>query len=374
MNHLSIRLPFTLIPLPGEPFGLWWHTYACVLGVTRTDLADAVGIPADQSPSPEHAPAIAEAAGLPADDVAGLFASTRPHPAEHILRAWAARPSSRWCPDCLTTGTPWDPTWRLPVTFYCLIHDRLLTEACPACGEPATWRATLTPAHACHGCGHDLTTADPPATDPAARCAQQRITTMLATLHDPAATPDQRGQAQDQLNDLTLIAWHQTPGRIPRADNLPGATAFTSAVGRLDDHHPTNDPATDTADGTDPLTELVARRGAHQSGHAVPLSWRAASPALATRITHAREHLLTPIERLRSATTQPTPPPGQQSDEPAANPCPTLPIPPSAGPPAYPTSSGRPGRSDWPTPITCPARCFAPRCSSRCCCPAAICP
>ena len=128
---MTPRLPFTLTPLPGEPFGLWWHTYACALGVTRADLAETVGIPTDQAPNPAHAPAIAAAAGLPPAEVAALFTSTRPDPADHILRAWTPGPTSWWCPDCLAAEAAWHPAWRLPVTFYCLTHDRPLDRGLP---------------------------------------------------------------------------------------------------------------------------------------------------------------------------------------------------------------------------------------------------
>ena len=298
---MTPRLPFTLTPLPGEPFGLWWHTYACALGVTRSDLAKTVGIPTGQAPNPAHAPAIAAAAGLPSAEVAALFTSTRPDPADHILRTWTPGPTSWWCPDCLAAQAAWDPAWRLPATFYCLTHDRPLAQACPACGEPASWRTALTAARTCQTCGYDLAAADRPAPDAAARTAQQRITALQATLHDPTATPDQRGQAHDQLSDLTLIAWHLTGSPIPGTGALPDAAAFTTAVALLDGHH--------TSDGTDPITALVGQRRAHRSMHAVPFSWRATSPALAARIAHARDHLLTPTARLRSATTLPAPAP-----------------------------------------------------------------
>src|SRR4051794_39661103 len=101
---MNNRLPFTLTPLTGEPFGLWWHTYAARLGVTRTELAHAIGIPATTPPGPQHATTIATATGLSTDQVAALFTTTRPSPPEHVLRVWAPQPTSRFCPDCLAGG------------------------------------------------------------------------------------------------------------------------------------------------------------------------------------------------------------------------------------------------------------------------------
>lgn len=94
---MSARLPFTLTPLPGEPFGLWWHTYASSLQTTSRDLAHAVGLPPDTPPRLEHAEAIAAATRLPKADIAELFASLRPTPHAHVLRVWTAlsRPTYR---------------------------------------------------------------------------------------------------------------------------------------------------------------------------------------------------------------------------------------------------------------------------------------
>lgn len=85
---MSTRLAFTLTPLPGEPFALWWHTYATRLQVTTRELAASVAV-ADP-PQPEDIARIAADTGLPVADVAGLFASDRPDPPRHLLRVWTA--------------------------------------------------------------------------------------------------------------------------------------------------------------------------------------------------------------------------------------------------------------------------------------------
>ena len=42
------RLPFTLAPLDGEPFGLWLHAYAARLAMSPGHLAETLGMPARQ--------------------------------------------------------------------------------------------------------------------------------------------------------------------------------------------------------------------------------------------------------------------------------------------------------------------------------------
>ncbi|MDX8143284.1 TniQ family protein [Lentzea sp. BCCO 10_0061] len=302
------RIPFTLAPLPGEPFGLWWHTYALRLGVTRAELAHAAGIPSGMPPGPEHAVAIAAAAGLTADEVNGMFATCRPCPPEHVLRVWAPQLSSRFCPGCLADGTPWQDAWALPLRFYCPAHDQPLAERCPACGTTPPSRRTpagiaLT-SSSCPFCDHDLTaTGRHHAShdgEPSA-AAQKLITTTLSRMRDPAATARERERAQEQLTDVTLIALHFTQDDVAtqRGFNhrLPDATAFTTAVGIL--------TAPSAGSGQDPLARLVTRCSRGPRSRAVPFSWRTASPALITRIARARDTSLTPIERIRYATTLP---------------------------------------------------------------------
>jgi TniQ len=59
---------------------------------------------------------------------------------------WVLSTASRYCPECLTGngsavqaehGGAWQRTWRLPVTFACTRHHRLLEHLCPKCRRPA---------------------------------------------------------------------------------------------------------------------------------------------------------------------------------------------------------------------------------------------
>lgn len=100
------RLPFTLTPLPGEPFSLWWHSYASRMRVTGRELAHAVGIATDTPPRLEHTELIASATGLPTATIGALFDSTRPCPPAHVLRVWTAlaQPDRRRCMPATVTA------------------------------------------------------------------------------------------------------------------------------------------------------------------------------------------------------------------------------------------------------------------------------
>ncbi|MFE1411237.1 TniQ family protein [Streptomyces sp. NPDC058746] len=56
---------------------------------------------------------------------------------------WVFTAFSRYCPDCLadTVGLPggpvWHGSWRLPHTYLCARHERVLDWRCPACQAPA---------------------------------------------------------------------------------------------------------------------------------------------------------------------------------------------------------------------------------------------
>lgn len=306
---MSTRFPFTLTPLAGEPFGLWWHTYALRLGVTSAELAHAAGIPAAASPGPEHAAAIAATAGVTVGEVTAMFTTTRPCPPEHVLRVWTPQPTSRFCPQCLADGSAWRHDWALPLTFHCMTHDTSLTQVCPDCGhtQPSRTAATGTTSDPtlCACCGRDLTVSDR-STGPRVGKNQARtqhlITALLARMRDPAATAAAREQAQDELTDLTLIALHLTHSEVSKrrrfTHHMPTAPAFTEAaqLAALRPHR-----------RRDRLATLVSQCFPGPRSHAIPFSWRAASPALITRIARARDAALTPIERLRYATTLPTP-------------------------------------------------------------------
>ncbi|MEC3974931.1 helix-turn-helix domain-containing protein [Amycolatopsis sp. H20-H5] len=318
---MTRRLPFTLTPLPAEPFGLWWHTYAVRLGVTRTELAHATGVPAGPppGPGPEHAAAIAAATGLTDSQVAGMFASHRVCPPELVLRVWTPQPVSRFCPGCLSDGLSWRPAWALPLTFQCMVHHAPLAERCPACEQtppsPATPIRTTQSPSSCPSCSHDLTTTAPQHTGLGDQitAAQKVITTALERMRDPAATAENREEAQDELTDLTLIAVHLSHGETAQtrgnARQMPTAAAWTAAVGLLVAPDP-------SLSRQDPLGPVVAGSFRRRLSRTIPASWHGSGPTLIARIARGREKNLTPIERIRYATTLPvtTPRPRRLTD------------------------------------------------------------
>ena len=311
---MTTRLPFTLIPLDGEPFGLWLHAYAARLALSPGHLAEALGIPGRQDheaapagPSAAQLDAICAATGLAPPAVTAMLAAG-PSPPRPLILAWAPQPATRFCTACLTEAPDRMPAaWSLPVTFFCLRHGRLLASRCPHCDRPPASRPLPSQAGQCAGpggCGAPLGTGSPPRHDgaPAARQAQQAINGFLAGLRDPAGTADSRRHALDQLTDITLTAYHLAddgrPQRQPGQEFAPGlldadvlTAAFTLLTARLD------------PSGHDPLASLVAGIPPDTVPLAIPSSWRPASLALGSRIARARDPWLRPADRLRHATT-----------------------------------------------------------------------
>jgi hypothetical protein len=331
------RLPFTLAPLDGEPFGLWLHAYAARLAMSPGHLAQALGMPARQDhgtgaavpdgASAAQLAAICAASGLALPAVTAMLAAG-PSPPPALMLAWAPQRTTRFCPACLAEDPGEMPAaWSLPVTFFCLRHGRLLASRCPHCGHPPASRPLPSRAGHCggpHGCGGRLDTASPPRHDgiPAVRQAQEAISGLLAGLRDPAGTAASRRHALSQLTDITLIAYHLAAGGIPQ--RRPGQ-AFTP--GMLDAGVLTTALALLSAraepSGLDPLASLVAGIPPGTVSPAIPSSWHPASPALAARVARARDAWLRPADRLRHATTlpvsrTPAPPPPGASDLAAA--------------------------------------------------------
>lgn len=339
------RPPFVLTPLPGEAFDSWIEAYATRLQVSTAELADTLGLPHGYLNTsirllltggrPQHLDVLGASTGLAPTTLAGMFhdAGLRPapgHPAtDSIRRSWSPAPGTRFCPTCLTgNGRRFQLNWRLPLTFLCLQHDQLLADACPGCGQPTRVRlqrnprqgasrcATATHSRRTTTCAADLATAQSstPADPHAARQGQLFINDLLARVRDPDTTPAQRRDAIDALNDLTVIAFHLagpgphnlTPRRVQ--PHMLRADTLTTAVGLLTAQHHTRTH--------DPLAALVHQHAASPTARAIPESWRTASPTLVARITHHRDASMTPIERLRYASTLPTPTPRADPDNP----------------------------------------------------------
>jgi hypothetical protein len=316
---MTTRLPFTLIPLDGEPFDLWLHAYAARLALSPGHLAEALGMPGrqDHEAAPDGPPAaqvdaICAATGLAPPPVTAMLAAG-PSPPRPLILAWAPQPATRFCPACLAQDPDRMPAaWSLPVTFFCLRHGRLLASRCPHCDRPPASRLLPSQAGQCAGpggCGAPLGTASSPRHDgtPAARQAQEAINGFLASLRDPAGTADSRRHALGQLTDIALTAYHLagdgSPQHQPGQEFAPGlldAGVLTAAFTLLT-------AAPGPPGRPDPLASLVTVIPPGTAPPAIPATWRPASPALGSRIARARDPWLRPADRLRHATTLPVP-------------------------------------------------------------------
>ncbi|MFI9234876.1 TniQ family protein [Streptomyces sp. NPDC053079] len=186
---------------------------------------------------------------------------------------WVFTAFSRYCPDCLHDsadgpgGPVWHGTWRLPHTFLCPQHHRLLDWRCPACHTPAfsngyrtdgRWRPTqllptahrqLHPAQCRHRpatdrhtpCVHRLDRPLAPATGPTPTMlrAHQRLAAAstgppghaVASLGRPA-TP------QQFFNDVRLTAlaicgtWPAATGLLPDSDHLHAIASHAESLHR----------------------------------------------------------------------------------------------------------------------------------------------
>lgn len=162
-------LPLRLSPVPGEALDSWMDALAHRLKVPLTDLCRAMGLKGgphsvykrDDIPAnrvvllrdPE-ADAIHTATGVAVDILHAMTLARYDQRAiviDHASRRvnnramWARGRGSRYCPDCLTdTGGRWQLRWRLPWSFACTVHARLLAEACPLCERDHSFAASDT--------------------------------------------------------------------------------------------------------------------------------------------------------------------------------------------------------------------------------------
>lgn len=316
---MTVRLPFTLAPLDGEPFEVWLHAYAARLNLRADQLAGPLGLPARPSggqvtkPPPERLAAIRAATGLAPAVIAGMF-NAGPAPSPYLLRAWMPQPVTSVCPACLAESPGQMPAaWCLPVTFFCLRHGQPLASQCPHCrrrpaseppgpAPPSHTRPRPSRPGLCAGCGGSLGEAAPPvcADLAAARRAQEAISGFLAAVRDPGKPAEDRRQALAGLADLTIIAFQLAAAGGPAREHAssPGtldAATLTGAFALLS--------ARAGGQGRDPLASLVTLIPPSTVPPAIPAAWRQASPALRARVARARDPWLCPADRLRHATT-----------------------------------------------------------------------
>jgi hypothetical protein len=351
MRHPS--LPFTMPPIPGESFDSWLVAYAARLQAGTGELAAAIGLPLGYLNTQTRVlltgvlpttvlDRIAEATGVATDVLAGMFHAPVPTPAtplkpaaRAIRNSWTPTAGTKFCPNCLAgNGGRLQLAWRLPWSFLCLDHNRLLVNACPRCGQPPyvgsikySFKRNLNPGHCrttlprqpdrparmCRALLETATTSAPTRLHKA-RAAQRFINEQLdlLTIGEVGSGPYQA--AVDALTDLTIIALHvATPGPFDGQHRIRphmlNAGTLTSVVDLL------TNTGVDAA--TDPLAALVESHLSPRAS-AVPESWRPASPTLRARVAHRRDATLPTLDRIRFATTLVTPTPASVSpDDPA---------------------------------------------------------
>ncbi|MFI6739472.1 TniQ family protein [Nonomuraea sp. NPDC050451] len=162
MTPILDTVPIRVPPLPGEAIDSWLEAYARRLRCKVGELLALAGVPAPTRAAWASRPwtaashssdfaAISALTGVPVTDLDamtwgrfnGSLVTLAPTARRHgPVRWWRHLSGSRFCPDCLgeTTGR-WMLTWRLPWTFACLVHQRLLADLCDSCGRRprGTW-------------------------------------------------------------------------------------------------------------------------------------------------------------------------------------------------------------------------------------------
>ncbi|MFD7669094.1 TniQ family protein [Streptomyces sp. NPDC059788] len=189
---------------------------------------------------------------------------------------WVLSTASRYCPECLAGngsavqtehGGAWQRAWRLPVTFACTRHHRLLEHKCPKCHRPAcdagptTARYPMIATASAVGlhpaqcrlplpgspelCGQRLDVMHPPGLNlPGPVLALQK---RLADFLDPlgprrAASADSECTTLQYFNDLRLLA-HLIAATWPRMRALAPSEELALTV---DDRSPAMRPNTTT--------------------------------------------------------------------------------------------------------------------------------
>jgi len=164
----------SLTPLPGESLPGYLLRLSCRLNLAPARLAGLAGLPASDAgtlpatlvagvpgPARETFALVtrltqAQVAGLGMDCWQDRYPLPARSPGAGLARSpmdrWALlAPATRYCPQCLagdgtlvqeSLGGPWLKVWHLPVVFACPVHQRLLEDLCPGCGQAVRGRRT----------------------------------------------------------------------------------------------------------------------------------------------------------------------------------------------------------------------------------------
>ncbi|MFD4243681.1 TniQ family protein [Streptomyces sp. NPDC058525] len=159
-------LPRSLDPASGELLAGYLLRLAHRIGIPPLDLAHRCGLTAGTTFPTRHIIRVDDTRaqqtatvcrlGLPEVHALTLATQAPSYPPLHLVYlgrhqshidmandGWVFTSFSRYCPDCLADtadlpgGSVWQGSWRLPHTFVCTRHHRLLDWRCPACQAPA---------------------------------------------------------------------------------------------------------------------------------------------------------------------------------------------------------------------------------------------
>jgi hypothetical protein len=159
-------LPRSLDPARGELLAGYLLRLAHRIGISPLDLAHRCGLTAGTTFPTHHVVRLDDnrarqmatvcRLGLPEVHALTLATQAPSYPPLHPVYlgrhqsyidmandGWVFTAFSRYCPDCLADtadlpgGSVWRGSWRLPHTFLCTRHHRLLDWRCPSCQAPA---------------------------------------------------------------------------------------------------------------------------------------------------------------------------------------------------------------------------------------------
>jgi len=349
-RSLALRVPIGA----GEALDSWLEFLARRNGVSIRRLLPVLGLPTGALPERHSLVRDTPAAVLRRmERQSGLPAHRLDDATLERYQAigWPALHGSRYCPRCLAgNGGRWLIRWRLPWVFACRQHQLLLADRCPACHRPPRHHiaggAGLHPPSTCPNriardelCGADLasTAARPLAAADRLSLTQRWIDTQLNAVETAAAAVG----AATALADLHAIAdWSRS--RCREGDYRPFGPAAVHAFARYraqraDGHPPARSAFTDslligavatraldllTADTDDaiathlcqllgqPTTTTTARRQRRALRLGPGKRWTTLSSPQQSRVLHAVDSHLAPLDRLRyrSATSNPRPP------------------------------------------------------------------
>jgi hypothetical protein len=171
---IARRLPVRVVPVPGEAIDSWLEATAERMEVSLGAIARTLDLPSATRPtwirwlSPEQLETIEAATGVSSNAVEAMTLSVydgtalRLDPDTHCLDEkfpFGALSWSRYCPECLSESQGrWQLAWRLGWSFVCVLHNALLADVCPNCGNhqrrQQVYRRVPTPTMCV--CGHAL--------------------------------------------------------------------------------------------------------------------------------------------------------------------------------------------------------------------------